>query len=325
MSIHKFSFAILLSISALLCSQSQAQDGSGSAATPGTPTAEQTTPAASSESALRDKLGMLMGYRSARNWKSQNPNANYAQILAGIKDAESGVDKDNKSSYMFGYQMMSQMMKEKAGITAAQLEVGLQKAMSGQELGMNEQEIRMLGMQFQQMMEQRRIAEMKMTVEKNKSEGMAYIEAQKKAIPGMKELSDGIYYEVLKEGSGQKPGANATVLVDYTGTFPNGEVFDSSVKPLDGGPGEPAKFKVGKVIPGFTKSLLGMNVGSKWRVIIPGDQAYGVRGSGGRIGPMQTLVFELELLEILDTGESPAATAAPGSDKKAMPAMESKK
>ena len=185
---------------------------------------------------------------------------------------------------------------------------------------MNDQEVEMLMMAFGKMVEKNRIAEMKKVVDDNKATGMAYVEAQKAATAGLKELSDGIYYEVLKEGSGAKPSANATVSVDYTGSFVDGEVFDSSVKPVDGGPGEPAEFQVGKVIPGFSKSLMAMNVGSKWRVIIPGEQAYGLRGSGGKIGPMQTLVFELELLKIVDDGEAPAATAAPGSDKKAMPA-----
>ena len=310
MSIHKYSLAILLSISATLCSQLVAQEGSGTAATPA-------APAAPDEGALKDKCGMVMGYNLARNWKSQNPDADYAQILAGIKDADGGV---NKSSYVFGYQMMARMKEQKVGISAAQLEVGLKKAMAGEELGMNDQEVEMLMMAFGKMVEKNRIAEMKKVVDDNKATGMAYVEAQKAATAGLKELSDGIYYEVLKEGSGAKPSANATVSVDYTGSFVDGEVFDSSVKPVDGGPGEPAEFQVGKVIPGFSKSLMAMNVGSKWRVIIPGEQAYGLRGSGGKIGLMQTLVFELELLKIVDDGEAPAATAAPGSDKKAMPA-----
>ena len=247
-----------------------------------------------------------MGYNLARNWKSQNPDADYNQVLEGMKAADGG---DDKSSYVFGYQMMKRMKDQKVGITAAQLEVGLKKAMAGEELGMSEQEVQMLMMAFGQMVEEKRIADMKKTVEDNKAAGEAYIAAQKTANANLKELGEGVYYEVLTEGTGPKPGPNAKVSVHYTGTFPDGEVFDSSVKPVDGGPGEPAEFLVSRVIPGFTQSLLAMPVGSKWRVIIPGEKAYGVRGSGGKIGPMQTLIFELELLKIVDDGEQAAADA----------------
>ena len=351
MSIHKLSFAIVLSSSAMLCNQVVAQSGTtievpstapateAAPATQGTPAAQGTqgtpatqaapavvegqvvqpqtgtvepaaqpeTPTAPDGSELKNKAGMVMGYNLARNWKSKNPDADYNQVLEGIIDADNGNDK---SSYVFGYQMMSRMKEQSVGITAAQLEVGLRKAMAGEELGMNEQEVKMLMMAFGQMVEQNRIAEAKKTVADNKAAGETYIAAQKASNPNLKELGEGVYYEVLKEGTGPKPGPNAKVSVDYTGTFVDGEVFDSSVTPLDGGPGEPIEFPVGGVIPGFTESLLAMPVGSKWRVIIPGEKAYGMRGSGGKIGPMQTLVFELELLKIVDDGEPDADAEA---------------
>ena len=338
MSIHKLSFAIVLSSSVMLCSQLVAQSGTTTEPTTGTPpvvqpseVAPQAAPAGHSdqaapagqaapadqaaaadqapdEQAIKDKVAMVMGYNLARNWKSQNPDADYNQILEGIKAADGGEDK---SSYVFGYQMMTRMKEQKVGITAAQLEVGLNKAKAGEELGMTEPETQMLLMAFGRIVEEARTAEMKKTVEDNKAAGEKYIADQKAANPNLKELGEGVYYEVLTEGTGPKPGPNAKVKVDYTGTFVDGEVFDSSVKPLDGGPGKPAEFSVGGVIPGFTQSLLAMPVGSKWRVIIPGDKAYGVRGSGGKIGPMQTLVFELELLEILEESEKAAGAAAP--------------
>ena len=362
MLIHKLSFAIVLSSSAMLCSQLVAQSGTTGEVPNAAPTqmaeikdnvtgesqvveipadpqsgvADPTdqsaqagqpaqagqagqpapaTPQAPDENELKEKCGMVMGYNLARNWKSQNPDADYAQVLQGIKDADSGNDK---SSYVFGYQMMTRMKEQSVGISAAQLEVGLRKAMAGEELGMTDQEVQMLMMAFGQMVEQNRIAEMKKTVEDNKAAGEKYIADQKAANPNLKELGEGVYYEVLTEGTGPKPGANATVSVDYTGTFVDGEVFDSSVKPLDGGPGEPAEFEVGGVIPGFTQSLLAMPVGSKWRVIIPGEKAYGVRGSGGKIGPMQTLVFELELLKIVDNGEDAGGDAGPAASAPGM-------
>ena len=317
MSIPKLSFATVLFSSAMLCSQVVAQSGTATdavepAATPqvAQPAAPQVAqPAAADQApdtdALKNKAGLVMGYNLARNWKSQNPDADYNQILEGIKaaDKEDGVDK---KSYVFGFQMMSRMKDENVGITAAQLEVGLKKAMAGEELGMSDEEVKMLMMSFGQMVEKNQRAAEKKILEDNKAEGVAYVAAQKAANPNLKELSDGVFYEVLTEGSGPKPGGNAVVSVNYTGMFTDGEVFDSSVKPLDGGPGEPAEFPVNRVIPGFTKSLMAMPVGSKWRVIIPGEQAYGESGSGGKIGPMKTLVFELELLDIVSDGTEAA-------------------
>lgn len=342
MPIHKLSFAIVLSSSVMLCSQLYAQSGTTQqvpvvaapqvaqpavaapqAAQPAAAAPQVAQPAAATPqvaepaapeaqapdvNAMKDKCGMVIGYNLARNWKSKNPDADYNQVLEGMRAADGG---DDKSSYVFGYQMMTRMKDQNVGISVAQLEVGLRKAMAGEELGMTEQEVQVLMMAFGRMVEEKRIAERNKTIADNKAAGEAYIAAQKAANPNLKELGEGVYYEVLTEGTGPKPGPNALVSVDYTGTFVDGEVFDSSVKPLDGGAGKPAEFKVGGVIPGFTKSLLAMPVGSKWRVIIPGEKAYGVRGSGGKIGPMQTLVFELELLKIVDDGVKPAAAAKP--------------
>ena len=325
MSIHKPSFAIVLSVLGMLCGQSAAQEGSatkpvqdGAAAVQAaqTPQAAPATPQLPEGQALQDKCGMVMGYNLARNWKSENPDADYSQILEGMKAADSGQDR---SSYVFGYQMMTRMKDQKVGISAAQLEVGLKKAMAGEELGVSDQEVQMLMMAFGKMVEEKRIAEEKKTVEDNKAAGVAYIAAQKAANPNLKELKDGIYYEVLTAGNGPKPTAEDTVMVDYTGTFVDGEVFDSSVKPLAGGPGKPAKFRVNQVIKGFTESLLAMSAGSKWRVIIPGEQAYGMRGSGGKIGPMETLIFELELHEIVKPKEPAVAPAAPPAGTPATP------
>ena len=108
------------------------------------------------------------------------------------------------------------------------------------------------------------------------------------------ETSTGLQYEVLSEGSGEKPSASTTVRVHYHGTLTDGTVFDSSVER-----GEPAEFPVGGVIAGWTEALQLMPVGSKWRLFIPHDLAYGDRGAGAAIPPYSALIFEVELLEIL--------------------------
>lgn len=110
----------------------------------------------------------------------------------------------------------------------------------------------------------------------------------------VKVTSSGLQYEVLTEGNGDIPTASDTVKVHYTGTLIDGTVFDSSVQR-----GEPAVFGVTQVIPGWVEALQMMNVGSKWRLYIPSDLAYGQNGAGNVIGPNATLIFEVELLEIV--------------------------
>lgn len=107
-------------------------------------------------------------------------------------------------------------------------------------------------------------------------------------------LESGLQYEVLKQGNGPKPTASSQIKCHYHGTLINGEVFDSSVDR-----GEPAVFGVGQVIKGWTEALQLMPVGSKWKLYIPSDLAYGDNGAGGKIGPGATLIFEVELLEIV--------------------------
>lgn len=127
---------------------------------------------------------------------------------------------------------------------------------------------------------------------KNKTEGEAFL-AKNKEKKGVITTASGLQYEILKKGNGPKPEADQTVKCDYTGTLLNGTVFDSSVKR-----GKPATFKVNQVIPGWTEALKMMPVGSKWKLYIPSELAYGPRGAGRDIGPNETLIFEVELLGI---------------------------
>ena len=109
---------------------------------------------------------------------------------------------------------------------------------------------------------------------------------------GIKELGDGIYYEVLTEGTGAIPADTNRVSVNYEGKLLNDTIFDSSYQR-----NEPAKFMVKQVIPGWTKALTNMPVGSTWRVYIPQEQAYGER-EAGKILPYSCLIFKIELLGI---------------------------
>jgi len=110
---------------------------------------------------------------------------------------------------------------------------------------------------------------------------------------GVIELESGLQYEVITEGNGAKPKLSDTVTTHYHGTLPSGKVFDSSVDR-----GQPASFPVSGVIKGWTEALQLMNVGSKYKLFVPSDLAYGAQGAGNDIGPHQALVFEVELLDI---------------------------
>jgi len=128
---------------------------------------------------------------------------------------------------------------------------------------------------------------------KNLEEGLAFL-AKNKNKTGVIELPSGLQYEILNEGEGDIPTANDQVRCHYHGSLIDGTVFDSSVQR-----GKPAVFPVGGVIQGWVEALQLMSVGSKWKLYIPSDLAYGQRGAGASIGPNSTLIFEVELLEIL--------------------------
>lgn len=128
----------------------------------------------------------------------------------------------------------------------------------------------------------------------NLEAGNAFLE-ENKSRDGINTTTSGLQYEVITEGTGPKPSAEDRVRVHYHGTLIDGTVFDSSVDR-----GEPAVFGVGQVIPGWTEALQLMPVGSKWKIYLPSNLAYGERGAGADIGPNSALIFEVELLEIVE-------------------------
>jgi FKBP-type peptidyl-prolyl cis-trans isomerase FklB len=165
---------------------------------------------------------------------------------------------------------------------------GVRHALTGGKTLLTEQEVREAMMALQKEM----IAKQANVAEKNKKEGQAFLEANKKK-PGVKALPSGLQYEVLTEGKGPKPGPADTVRANYKGTLIDGTEFDSSEKQ-----GGPAVFPLNGVIKGWTEALQLMSVGSKWRIFIPSHLAYGEQGAGGIIGPNATLIFEVELVGI---------------------------
>ncbi len=125
------------------------------------------------------------------------------------------------------------------------------------------------------------------------AKGQKFME-ENKSKADVKTLESGLQYQVITAGTGESPKDADKVKVHYRGTLIDGKQFDSSYDR-----GQPATFGVKGVIPGFSEALMLMKPGSKWKVFIPSDLGYGARGAGSNIGPNETLIFDLELLEIV--------------------------
>lgn len=130
-------------------------------------------------------------------------------------------------------------------------------------------------------------------MELNLKAGEEFLAINKKK-EGVVTLDSGLQYQVLKEGNGKKPKATDQVTCHYHGTLIDGTVFDSSVER-----GQPATFGVNQVIAGWVEALQLMSEGSKWRLFIPSKLAYGTQGAGSTIEPNSTLIFDVEILEIV--------------------------
>lgn len=129
--------------------------------------------------------------------------------------------------------------------------------------------------------------------EKNIAQGKAFLDANRNN-PNVVTLPSGLQYEVIREGNGKKPKATDRVRCHYEGTLLDGTLFDSSIKR-----GEPAVFGVNQVIKGWVEALQLMSEGAKWKLYIPSELAYGAQGAGDMIPPYSTLIFEVELIEVL--------------------------
>jgi FKBP-type peptidyl-prolyl cis-trans isomerase len=198
-----------------------------------------------------------------------------------------------KGSYALGYKIAANIHRQ-LGDSTLDLDaflLGMREALSGKGNSMNEAEREKAFNAFQSELSVRKINAAKSVASKNKKEGEAFL-ATNKTKPGVKTLPNGIQYLVLKEGTGKQPKATDEVKVHYHGTLIDGTVFDSSVNR-----GEPFTTRLDQVIPGWTESVQKMKEGSKWRVFIPSDLAYGPNGPP-QIGPNATLIFEIELLEV---------------------------
>ncbi|MGO2076427.1 MAG: FKBP-type peptidyl-prolyl cis-trans isomerase [Pseudoalteromonas sp.] len=195
-----------------------------------------------------------------------------------------------KASYGIGLQMGEQLKANPfEGLNLNSVFEGMKDAYTGNDFQVEIPEIQAAFEKINTEIQARREEEAKVL----SAEGIAFLEENAKR-PEITVTESGLQYEVITTGEGEKPTAESTVRVDYHGTLINGTVFDSSYER-----GQPAEFPVGGVIKGWTEALQMMPEGTKWRVYVPHDLAYGERGAGAAIAPFSTLIFDVELHAIL--------------------------
>lgn len=211
-----------------------------------------------------------------------------------------------KVSYGIGLQFGGQLRQQGIEVVSEALLRGINDAMTEAKPALDPEVLNNALNEYLAEIQTKRAEEAKIQGEKNIEEGKKFLE-ENKAKPTVKSTASGLQYEVVTEGTGKQPKKEDTVTVNYRGTLVNGTEFDSSYKR-----GEPAKFPVDRVIPGWTEALQLMKEGSKYKLFIPSDLAYGDRGAPPKIAPNSVLVFEVELIKVEDAAANPPPATPEG-------------
>ena len=256
-------------------------------------------------------LALASGVYAEDAKPSPSPAGGQASPSSAFKD-----EKD-KLSYTIGVDIGKTLQRIPAELNQSALTQGITDVLGNKPKALTDAELQQVMQAFQQKLAQQREEQMvqkqqdmKVTAEKNKTEGKKFLDSNSKQ-PGVTTLADGLQYKVVKNGSGEKPKDTDVVEVNYRGTLIDGKEFDSSAK--NGGP---VSFPVNEVIKGWSEALKLMPVGSKWQLYLPPELAYGDEGEGDDIAPGSTLVFEVELLGIKkDNNQAPNQAPAQGSPK----------
>jgi len=217
-------------------------------------------------------------------------------FLSGSVQAQGVTLKTEQDSLAYGIGLSiagSLKMQGLSKINTDLLQAAIKDVLNDKQPLMSEEQANQFLMSyFTKMEDSLRSAELA-KAEPNRIAGENFL-AENKKRPGVVTTESGLQYEILKAGEGSKPTAGDRVKVHYHGTLTDGSVFDSSVER-----GEPIELPVSGVIAGWTEALQLMPVGSKWKIYLPYQLAYGERQAGPKIAPMSALIFEVELLEIV--------------------------
>ena len=198
-----------------------------------------------------------------------------------------------KASYAYGMDVAASMQRSGMELDIDSFVQGFRDTLEGVSPLLTEMEKMQVMQDFAAQMREKQMAEAAAVAGTNLAEGTAFLEANKTA-EGVKTTASGLQYIMLKEGDGKKPTAQSRVKVNYTGMLIDGTKFDSSYDR-----GTPAEFPLNGVIPAWTEAVQLLKVGGKIKIFAPPSIAYGERGAPPVIGPNATLIFEIELLDIL--------------------------
>ena len=214
-----------------------------------------------------------------------------------------------KASFLVGYnaigKIISDMKQQGIELDPEMVVEGATKAARGEAPGVDPAEMQQVMLAMRSKVEKARgemQEKMKAAAQDNLAAGKTFME-ENAAKSGVQTMDNGVQYEVITEGSGDKAAEDDMVKINYHGTLVDGTVFDSSIEEIRGKQPKPITHSASGFVPGFNSVVQSMPVGSKWKVVIPPDLAYGLQGP---MGPNQTLVFEIELLDVV-SGDAPAA------------------
>lgn len=195
--------------------------------------------------------------------------------------------------YSFGYLMGRSNADSFKDLDLEAFILGLKTATQGGKSALTDEEMARVLNQHKKQSEAKQLIELKQKAETNAKIGAEFLAANAKK-EGVQSTKSGLQYQILKQGTGKSPKANSVVKVNYEGRLIDGTVFDSSIAR-----NQPAEFQVSQVIQGWTEGLQLMKEGAKYRFFIPAQLGYGQIGSGDVIEPNSTLIFDVELLEVL--------------------------
>jgi len=192
-------------------------------------------------------------------------------------------------SYALGLRIGRNLQGQGIGeVDARALAAGVQDVLADAEFRVPIDELQAAVQAYQDQLESERAA----VAERNKRASEEFL-ASNRGKDGVVELDSGLQYKVLREGQGERPSKEDSVVVHYQGRLVGGEEFDSSYAR-----GEPASLNLARTIEGWQQALPMMKEGAKWRLFVPPELGYGAQGAGERIGPNQALIFDVELIEV---------------------------
>lgn len=261
------------------------------------------------KNSIESRYVYTLGYRAGQSLKAQNiQRLDSVRFSEGVSDlmqgkqpgfrqdgagADAGADAklDVHNNYLMGYRIAESLKSQGIrDLDVDSLVEGINDALQGSKPRLDEIEMIDALTSFKAYQKALR----KNDPKANMADARTYLANNRKR-EAVVERASGLQYEIIRPAQGMQAGPHNKVRVHYHGTFADGEVFDSSISR-----GEQAEFRLNEVVPGLAEALAQMHVGEKWRIYVPPALGYGTRGVTGSIGPNELLIFEIELLEILD-------------------------